>query len=77
MKKTEMMKRFEAETGKQALTYIMVHVSVDGYDHGELVPSEEYNNWLEAKATAYDRLMSGGREVYEEDFEEACDGRVQ
>ena len=49
MENTEMMKRYEAETGKQALTYIMVHVSVDGYDYGELVPSEEYNNWLEAQ----------------------------
>ena len=52
MEKTEMMKRYEEETGKQALTYIMVHVSVDGvdgYDYKELVPSEEYNNWLESQ----------------------------
>lgn len=51
MKKTEMMKKFEEETCRKALAYIMVHVSVDGYDHGELVPSEEYNAWLEDQLT--------------------------
>ena len=49
MKKTEMMKRYEAETGKKAERYIIVHVSVDGYDYGELVHDEEYVAWLESQ----------------------------
>jgi hypothetical protein len=49
MEKTEMMKRYEEETGKRAFAYIMVHIAVDGYDYRGLVPSEEYTNWLEAQ----------------------------
>ena len=49
MEKTEMMKRYEDETGKRAFAYIMVHIAVDGYDYRGLVPSEEYTNWLESQ----------------------------
>ncbi len=59
MEKTELMLKYEQETGKKSERYIMVHVSVDGYDYGELVHDEEYVSWLLSKAEAYDRLMSG------------------
>ena len=46
---TELMKQYEAETGKKAERYIKIHVSVDGYDHWELVPDEEFVKWLADK----------------------------
>ena len=53
MIKTEMMKKYEQETGNKSEKYIMVHVSVDGYDHGELVHTGEYVAWLEAKIESH------------------------
>jgi len=55
MEKTEIMKRYEAETGKQSTRFVTdgIHsVGIEGWHY-------EYIVWLEAKATAYDRLMSG------------------
>ena len=49
MEKSEMMKKFEAETGKCAF------ISVRSCGNC----SDDYIVWLEAKAAAYDRLMSG------------------
>ncbi len=57
---TKFMKRYEAETGKSA--------------RGELysgsiklcMPTNDYIEWLEAKATAYDRVMSGGKFTMQE-----------
>jgi rubrerythrin len=46
MEKSEMMKKFEAETGKEAIDYLTEY------------PFDDYTRWLEAKAAAYDRLMS-------------------
>jgi hypothetical protein len=46
MEKTEMMKRYEAETGNEAIDYLTEY------------PFGDYTRWLEAKAEAYDRLMS-------------------
>ena len=56
MKQTELQKQFERETGYSAL--------YSEYD--ELLQksvwyaNKQYSDWLEAKAAAYDRLMSGG-----------------
>ena len=47
MEKTEMMKRYEAETGNEAIDYLTEY------------PFGDYTRWLEAKAAAYDRVMSG------------------
>jgi hypothetical protein len=52
MEKTEMMKRYEAETGREAVDYLTEY------------PFDEYTRWLEAEA--YDRLMSGKSEPKEE-----------
>lgn len=49
MKKTEMMKKFEAETGEEAIDYLTEY------------PFDDYTRWLEAKAAAYDRVMGGGK----------------
>ena len=49
MKRTEVMKRYEAETAKCAF------VSVRSCGNC----SDDYIVWLEAKAAAYDRLMKG------------------
>ena len=54
MEKTEMMKRYEAETGSEAIDYLTEY------------PFDEYTRWLEAKAAAYDRLMSGGKKTLKE-----------
>ena len=51
MKKSKMMERYEQETGNRSERYIMVHVSVDGYDYGEFVHTEEYVDWLESLAS--------------------------
>jgi hypothetical protein len=63
MEKTEMMKRYEQETGISAIDpdelecygreFVKVH-------------TPEYVEWLEAKAAAYDRLMSGGKKTLKE-----------
>lgn len=54
MEKSEMMKRYEAETGSEAIDYLTEY------------PFDEYTRWLEAKAAAYDRLMSGGKKTLKE-----------
>ena len=51
---TELMKRYEAETGKEAIDYLTEY------------PFDDYTRWLEAKASAYDRLMSGGKKTLKE-----------
>ena len=57
MEKTEMMKKFEAETGKR-FSHMQKH-AVEGDINCTM--STGYLAWLEAKAAAYDRLMSGGK----------------
>ena len=56
MEKTEIMKRYEAETGNFAGNAIDC-----GFWH-----EQAYVAWLEAKASAYDRLMSGGKKTLKE-----------
>jgi len=57
MEKTEMMKQYERETGEP--------VSIqEGSCKGCI--QNEYYQWLEAKAEAYDRLMSGGKKTLNE-----------
>ena len=56
MEKSEMMKRYEAETGNFAGNAIDC-----GFWH-----EQAYVAWLEAKASAYDRLMSGGKKALKE-----------
>jgi hypothetical protein len=53
MEKTEIMKRFEQETKISAVRVVGDHWC------NEEAYTEEYIEWLEAKAAAYDRLMSG------------------
>lgn len=54
MEKTEMMKRYEAETGKQSSRFVTDGIHSAGIE----VWHYEYLAWLEAKATAYDRLLA-------------------
>jgi len=62
MEKTEMMKRFEEETGGRSTGGF-----TDGFHCvGIEVWHFEYIAWLEAKAEAYDRLMSGGKKTLKE-----------
>lgn len=51
MEKTELMKRYEAETGKSARDELYSG-SIKLY-----MPTIDYIAWLEAKAAAYDRLV--------------------
>jgi hypothetical protein len=53
MDKTEMMKRYEAETGRKPKDLFM------GSEESLIHFTREYVEWLEAKASAYDRLMGG------------------
>ena len=62
MKKSEMMKRYEAETGKQSTRFVTDGIHSAGIE----VWHYEYLAWLEAKASAYDRLMSGGKKTLKE-----------
>jgi hypothetical protein len=57
MEKTEMMKRYEEETGK------LVEIQ-EGPCKGCI--QNNYYQWLSAKAEAYDRLMSGGKKTLKE-----------
>jgi hypothetical protein len=62
MEKTEMMKRFEEETGGRSTGGF-----TDGFHCvGIEVWHFDYIAWLEAKAEAYDRLMSGGKKTLKE-----------
>lgn len=58
MEKTEMMKRYEAETGKPG-SESAEHLSED-------IETVDYVRWLETKASSYDRIMSGGRKTLKE-----------
>lgn len=70
MEKTKLMLEFEQETGKQSA---IVKFSVGGQalemkSYPKLGPYDyntEYLAWLEAKAEAYDRLMSGNATMKE------------
>ena len=63
MEKTKTMLNYEQETGNQSTRFV-----TDGiHSYGSIeVWHYEYINWLEAKATAYDRLMSGGKKTPKE-----------
>lgn len=60
MEKTELMKRYEAETGESARDELYSG-SMKLY-----MPTNDYIAWLEAKSAAYDRLMSGGKKTPKE-----------
>ena len=62
MDKSEMMKRYEAETGKKSVRVMTDGIHAVAFD----VWHFEYINWLESKAAAYDRLMSGGKKTLNE-----------
>ena len=53
MEKTEMMKQYEKETGRKPKDLFM------GSEESLIHFTREYVEWLEAKASAYDRLMGG------------------
>ena len=64
MGKSEMMKQFEEKTGKHSviLKFMAGGQSLDQKSYPKIGPYDyniDYIAWLEAKATAYDRLMSG------------------
>ena len=68
MTKTEMMKKYEAETGKQSaiVKFMVGGQALEQKSYPKLGPydySMDYIAWLEAKATAYDRLMSGNSKM--------------
>lgn len=58
MEMTEMMKRYELETGKCC--------AYDTLFEWDFSLTDNYIAWLEAKAEAYDRLMSGGNKTLKE-----------
>ena len=71
MEKSEMMKKFEAETGKQSaiVKFMSGGQALERKSYPKLGPYDynmEYLAWLESKATAYDRLMSGGKKTLNE-----------
>ena len=53
---TDMMKRYEAETDEIATWHW----------HDKEFVTDDYIAWLEAKAAAYDRMMSGGKKTLKE-----------
>jgi len=62
MEKTEMMERYEAETGRKSVRGITDGIHAVWFD----IWHYQYLQWLEAKAEAYDRLMSGGKKTLKE-----------
>lgn len=62
MEKTEMMERYEAETGRKSVRGITDGIHAVWFD----IWHYQYLQWLEAKAEAYDRLMSGGKKTPKE-----------
>lgn len=64
MTKSEMMKKYEAETGKEAIDYLTEY------------PFDDYTRWLETKASAYDRMMSGGKKTIQEYIAKYWDKQV-
>ena len=68
MIKTETMKRYESETGKQSaiVKFMAGGQALEPKSYPKLGPydySTDYIAWLEAKATAYDRMMSGNSKM--------------
>lgn len=64
MEKSYLMKKFEAETGKQSaiVKFMCGGQALDQKSYPKLGPYDynmEYIEWLESKAEAYDRLISG------------------
>lgn len=57
MEKSEMMKKFEAETGKEAIDYLTEY------------PFDDYTRWLEAKANISDEAI----EAFQELIRNQCD----
>ena len=62
MEKSEMMKKFEAETGKQSaiVKFMVGGQALEPKSYPKLGPydySTDYIAWLEARAAAYDRLI--------------------
>ncbi len=77
MDKTEMMKKYEKETGEKPRKKVLVMYSTKKYGWGRERNSFFFTNkfveWLlsqldkyQAKATTYDRIMSGGRKTLKE-----------
>ena len=71
MKKTELMLKFEAETGKQSaiLKFMVGGQALEQKSYPKLGPydySMDYIAWLEANAEAYDRVMGGGKKTLKE-----------
>lgn len=70
MEKTKMMKEFQAKTGNKAMVMVkngtLVLPTMTIRASQQFFPSEEYIDWVEAKATAYDRIMSGGKKTLKE-----------
>ena len=71
MEKSEMMKKFEVETGKQSaiVKFMSGGQALERKSYPKLGPYDynmEYLAWLEAKAAAYDRVMSGGKKTLKE-----------
>ncbi len=71
MEKSETMKRYEDETGKHSviLKFMAGGQALESKDFpkiGSYDYSTDYIAWLEAKASAYDRLMSGGKKTLKE-----------
>jgi len=58
MEKSELMKRYEKERGGIMPCGMKIP--------GGFIYSNEYVSWLEAKAEAYDRIMSGGKKTLKE-----------
>jgi len=71
MEKSDIMKRYEAETGKQSaiVKFMAGGQALESKDFPKIGPydySTDYIAWLEAKAAAYDRIMSGGQKTPKE-----------
>lgn len=71
MGKTGKMIEFEQETGKQSaiLKFITGGQALEQKSYPKLGPYDynmDYIAWLESKAEAYDRLMSGGKKTLKE-----------
>jgi hypothetical protein len=62
MYKTEMMKRYEQETGRKSVRGITDGIHDVWFD----IWHYQYLQWLEEKAEAYDRLMDGGKKTLKE-----------
>ena len=80
MEKTEMMKRFEEETGKQSaiLKFITGGQALEQKNYPKLGPYDynmDYIAWLESKAEAYDRLLSMNS-ISENDIQIVLDGNA-